>query len=103
MNQSLDLLLERYQSLRHIGEYLLIAGLLAELLVILFFSEKKRAEKWGAIIATAVIIVGVGIETFAGGRADDVVVKSRIVEILDSTADVYRVRVEPLAFITESA
>jgi len=29
--------------------------------------------------------------------------KWRIVEILDSTADVYRVRVEPLAFITESA
>jgi hypothetical protein len=29
--------------------------------------------------------------------------KWRIVEILDSTAEVYRVRVEPLAFITESA
>jgi hypothetical protein len=29
--------------------------------------------------------------------------KWRIVEILDSTAEVYRVRVEPLAFLTESA
>ena len=29
--------------------------------------------------------------------------KWRIVEILDSTAEVYRVRVEPLAFFTESA
>ncbi len=29
--------------------------------------------------------------------------KWRIVEILDSTAEVYRVRVEPLAFHTESA
>ncbi len=29
--------------------------------------------------------------------------KWRIVEILDSTAEVYRVRVEPLALFTESA
>jgi len=29
--------------------------------------------------------------------------KWRIVEILDSAAEVYRVRVEPLAFFTESA
>jgi hypothetical protein len=29
--------------------------------------------------------------------------KWRIVEILDSTAEVYRVRVEPLDFFTESA
>jgi hypothetical protein len=29
--------------------------------------------------------------------------KWRIVEILDSTAQVYRVRVEPLAFLAESA
>jgi hypothetical protein len=29
--------------------------------------------------------------------------KWRIVEILDGTAEVYRVRVEPLAFLTESA
>jgi len=29
--------------------------------------------------------------------------KWRIVEILDSTAEVYRVRVEPLAFFAESA
>jgi hypothetical protein len=84
VNQSLDSLLEQYQSLRHIGEYLLIAGLLAELLVILFLSEKKRAEKWGGIIATAVIILGVVIETFAGGRADDVVRLMRAPRLLGS-------------------
>lgn len=83
--QSLDSLLEHYQSLRHFGEYVLILGLLGELFVIFFFSEKRRAEKWGGIIATAVIIVGVGIETFAGGHADDVVRQMRAPRLLGST------------------
>jgi len=83
--QSLDTLLEHYQSLRHIGEYLLIAGLVGELLVILFLQDRKRAEKLGGIIATALIIAGVGIEMFAGGRSDDVVQKMRAPRLLGST------------------
>jgi len=83
--QSLDSLLEHYQSLRHIGEYLLIAGLVGDLLVISFLQSRKRAEKICSIIATAIIIVGVGVEMFAGGRADDVVRKMRAPRLLGST------------------
>ena len=85
MAQSLDSLLEHYQSLRHIGEYLLIAGLVGDLLVISFLQSRKRAEKICSIIATAIIIVGVGVEMFAGGRADDVVRKMRAPRLLGST------------------
>jgi hypothetical protein len=83
--QSLDSLLEHYQSLRHIGEYLLIAGLVGDLLVISFLQSRKRAEKICSIIATAIIIVGVGVEMFAGGRADDVVREMRAPRLLGGT------------------
>lgn len=85
MTQSLDSLLLHYQSIRHAGEYLLIAGLVGDLLVILFLQSKKRAEKVVSIIATATIIVGVGIEMFAGGRADDVVREMRAPRLLGAT------------------
>lgn len=85
MTQSLDSLLLHYQSIRHVGEYLLIAGLVGDLLVILFLQSKKRAEKVVSIIATATIIVGVGIEMFAGGRADDVVREMRAPRLLGGT------------------
>ena len=85
MTQSLDSLLLHYQSIRHAGEYLLIAGLVGDLLVILFLQSKKRAEKVVSIIATATIIVGVGIEMFAGGRADDVVREMRAPRLLGGT------------------
>jgi hypothetical protein len=41
-----------------------------------------------------------GSHPVVGQTADG---KWRVVEILDSTAQVYRVRVEPLTFLTESA
>jgi hypothetical protein len=85
VTQSLDSLLEHYQYLRHIGEYLLIAGLVGDLLVILFLQSRKRAEKLVSIIATAIIIVGVGIETLAGGRADDIVREMRAPRLLGGT------------------
>jgi hypothetical protein len=85
VTQSLDSLLLHYQSIRHAGEYLLVAGLVGDLLVILFLQSKKRAEKVVSIIATATIIVGVGIEMFAGGRADDVVREMRAPRLLSGT------------------
>lgn len=85
MTQSLDSLLLHYQSIRHVGEYLLIAGLLGDLLVIVFLEDRKPAEKIVSVIATATITIGVGIEMFAGGRADDIVREMRAPRLLGGT------------------
>jgi hypothetical protein len=56
-----------------------------ELLVISFLQGGERTEKICSIIATAIIIVGVGVEMFAGGRADDVVRQMRAPRLLGGT------------------
>lgn len=77
MTQSLESLLTWYQSLRIFGENVLVAGLVGDFLVIMFLHEGGKRERVGSLIGTALILVGVGIENFAGGRADDVVRQMR--------------------------
>jgi hypothetical protein len=77
MTQSLETALDTYQLWQHIGGYVLVAGLVGELLAIVFLRNETKSEKVCSIIATAVILLGVGIENIAGSRADDVVRKMR--------------------------
>ncbi len=84
MTQSLDSLLMGYQHLRHIGESILLAGLVGELLVSAFLHERRRAERVGTVVCTAAIIAGVWIENVAGGRADEVIEKMRAPRLLST-------------------
>jgi hypothetical protein len=73
--QSLSAFLEHYQYLRYIGEIVLISGLIVELIVIAYLDDDrvKKFERLGTLFSTAIIILGLIIETHAGGCADDVV------------------------------
>lgn len=77
MTQSLDSLLECYQHLRHIGEIVLIGGLVGDFLAVAFLHNRQRLERIGTLIATAGVILGVALESWAGGKADDVVRRMR--------------------------
>ena len=77
MIHSLESLLETYTLLRRIGECILLVGLAIELFVIAFLHGKNKAEQAGSLIGTVIIIIGVMMESFAGGRADDVVRRMR--------------------------
>ncbi len=77
MSQSLDSMLLCYQHVRHIGEFILIAGLVGELLVLAFLHKRQRAEWAGSLIFTAVAVLGVVTESWAGGLADDIVQQMR--------------------------
>jgi hypothetical protein len=77
MFQSLNSLLTWYQELRVIGENILIAGLVGEFLVIAFLHNGGKQERVGTLIGTLLILIGVGIENFAGGNADDVIRRMR--------------------------
>jgi hypothetical protein len=73
----LDPLLEFWQHWRHIGENILVAGLLVELIIVVIFHDSRRAERIGNVLATVLIIAGVIVENVAGGRADEVVRRMR--------------------------
>jgi hypothetical protein len=86
VTQSLDSLLFTYQTLRHIGEWILIAGLVGELLTIAFVdwlldvpphALDARRKLVTELLCTGLIVVGVGIESFAGSRGDDVIGRMR--------------------------
>lgn len=80
--QSLESSLATYQSWRRLGEWILINGLVGELVLVIALDwwldipahlEDKKRKAFAEMACTALILIGVGIETFAGGRADEVV------------------------------
>jgi len=78
MTQSaLDAALLHYQTWRHIGEYVLMFGLAGDLVVVIFLRSRERAEKIWSIIFTALILLGVGVETWNGDHGDEVIRKMR--------------------------
>lgn len=79
LSETLDASLATYECLRHIGEIVLIIGLFGDLAVLIFLAKPERhaAERKWSIFFTFLLIVGVGIETFAGARADSVVRQMR--------------------------
>jgi uncharacterized membrane protein YidH (DUF202 family) len=76
MIHSLESLLQTYTLLRRTGECILVVGLAIELFVIAFLHGKNKAEKAGSLTGTVIIIIGVMMESFAGGRADGSVKQS---------------------------
>jgi hypothetical protein len=79
VQEILDASLACWLLLRHIGECTLIFGLVGELYVLLFLHkpERETAARRLNVVFTALLIVGVGIETIAGARADDIVRQMR--------------------------
>jgi hypothetical protein len=74
MTQSaLEASLAWYEALRSIGESILVAGLICEILVVAFLYGSGRAEKRALLFSVLVIIIGVGTENIAGSRADLIV------------------------------
>jgi DNA segregation ATPase FtsK/SpoIIIE-like protein len=67
----LEILLAGYRSWYHIGNDVLIAGLIAEVAAIAILSEHWK-HKWAVeLLAGVVVLVGVWIEVRYGGYADD--------------------------------
>lgn len=95
MTQSLNTRLLHWQHLRHIGEWILIAGLGLELLHIAFVEwlEVKlpahvlsgKLKAIGNVFCTLLIVVGVVWESVAGGNADEVIRQMRAPRFLSDT------------------
>ena len=87
MIQSLESLLASYQRWRHFGETILFVGIFGEIAVIAFIDwrfrelpvhlEDKARRVICEVFLTALILIGVGVENWAGGRADDVIRQMR--------------------------
>jgi len=77
VTDSLEAALTWYQHLRRIGEAILVAGLIGDLGVLMLLHERDKAERRWNIVFAILLILGVGIENFAGGRGDDVVRQMR--------------------------
>jgi hypothetical protein len=77
VTRSLDTSLDIYQFVRHIGEIILVLGLLGDLFALIFLRGRDRSEKRLGVAATVVVILGVIIESWAGARGDDVVRQMR--------------------------
>lgn len=76
MRLSLDSQLALWEFVRHIGEWILIGALVGELYVIELEEMRDLARKYGRI-CTGLILLGVAIESFSGGYADDAVRRMR--------------------------
>jgi len=70
-------LLDTYRWWISFGSNMVLASLAAEILVMFAFRHSEALEKGLTALCTLGIIVGIGIENVAGGRADDVVDKMR--------------------------
>jgi hypothetical protein len=61
-----------------------MAGLVCEILVVAFLHGTGRREMTASIVSVAIIILGVGLENFAGNKADGIVRVMRAPRSLNS-------------------
>lgn len=65
-----------FEHVRQLGEAILIAGLICEILVVAYL-HGTGGERRASIFSVIIIILGVGLENFASGRSDLVVREMR--------------------------
>lgn len=85
MTQSeLEAALASYQFWKDIGQNILLAGLVCEILVVSWLHGAGKRETVGSIVSVLIIVIGVGVENFSGNKADDIVRLMRALRILAS-------------------
>jgi hypothetical protein len=78
MIASLDEALTLWQFVRHIGENVLVLGLIIELFALIFLDDKSKSlERKASIMGTIVVVLGLVVENRAGERQDEMVRKMR--------------------------
>jgi hypothetical protein len=71
MTQSeLEAALALYEFVRGIGQTILMAGLMCEILVVVFLHGSGKPEIRASIVAVVVVMIGVGVENLYGSKAD---------------------------------